>query len=78
MATVYTPNRLQWKGDALHVDGKGRAIVRIVPDATYAGMRRVELPDGQLTDMANRMWAEDAALTIACRLLTQRAEAAAY
>jgi hypothetical protein len=77
MATVYPSKRLQWKDDARHLDGKGRAIVRIVPDATYAGMWRVELPDGQLSDMANRTWAKDAALTIACRLLNQQDDKAA-
>ncbi len=55
-----------------NVRARGRAIVRIVPDAAYTGLWRVELPDGRLTDMANRTWAKGAALTIACRLLNQR------
>jgi hypothetical protein len=64
--------RLKWKGDGVHLDGKGRALVRIVSDATYAGMWRVELPDGRLTDMANRTRAKDAAFAVACHLLSHR------
>jgi hypothetical protein len=66
------PKRLQWKGDSLHLDGRGRAVVRIVPDKTYAGMWRVELPDGRLSDMVNRARAKDAAISLACASLGQR------
>jgi hypothetical protein len=67
----YRADDLQWKGDALHLYGKGRAVVRIVSDAKYPQMWRVELPDGRLSDMANRTWAKDAAISIACDVLSQ-------
>jgi hypothetical protein len=63
-----SPARLRWNGDGLYLDGKGRAIVRIVPDETYPGMWRV-LFDGRLSDMANRTSAKDAAVVIACQTL---------
>jgi hypothetical protein len=66
------PGRLQWKGDGLHLDGKGRGVVRIVPDKTYADMWRVELPDSRLSDMVNRARAKDAAVALACAALNQR------
>jgi hypothetical protein len=69
MVTNYPTVRLRWKDDALYLDGKGRALLRIVPDATYAGMWRVKRSDGSLSDMANRTWAKDAGLTIARREL---------
>jgi hypothetical protein len=71
-ASFRSPQRLQWKGDALHLDGKGRAVVRIVPDYDYPGIWRIELPDGWLTDMVNRTRVKDAALGIACDVLSQR------
>ena len=42
-------------GDGLYLDGKGRAIVTIEPDAKYPDvMWRVRLPSGELSDMVNR------------------------
>jgi hypothetical protein len=72
----YRARDLQWKGDALHLYGKGPVVVRIVPDQTYPGVWRVELPDGRLTDMVNRTRAKDAALGIACGVLSERQEGA--
>jgi hypothetical protein len=66
------PRRLQWKGDSLLLDGRGRAVVRIAPDKSRAGMWRVELPDGRLSDMVNRTRAKDAAISLACAALGQR------
>jgi hypothetical protein len=65
------PERLQWKGDALYLDGKGHAIVSIVPDKAYPNMWRVRSGE-RLSDMVNRTRAKDAALSIACQLLGQR------
>ena len=64
-----SPARLRWNGDALYLDGKGRAIVRIVPDETYPGMWRV-LSGGRLSDMLNLSRAKDAAVAIACQTLS--------
>src|SRR2546429_6231109 len=44
----------------------------IVPDAKYAGMYRIRLPDGRLTDMVNLTRAKDAASAL---LATKRAPA---
>jgi hypothetical protein len=63
------PRRLQWRGDALLLDGKGRPIVQLMPDGC---LWRVELPDGRLSDRANRVRIKDAGLAIACQLLSQR------
>src|SRR5260221_4775416 len=65
----YRADDLQWKGDALRLAGKGNPVVRIVPDAKYPQMWRIELPDGRLSDMVNRARAKDAALSIACDVL---------
>jgi hypothetical protein len=72
MATVYSSARLRWKGDALSLDGKGRAVARVVPDQTYAGMWRVELSGGRLSDMANKSRAKDAAISLALQSLNVR------
>jgi hypothetical protein len=70
------PHRLQWKSEALYLDGKGRAIVEIVPDKRYPGMWRV-LSSGHLSDMANLARAKDAGVAIACQKLSDRNEIAA-
>ena len=41
----------------------------IEPDATWPGMWRVKLPNGQLSDMVNLTRAKDAAVALACALL---------
>jgi hypothetical protein len=69
--------RLQWNGDGLHLDGKGRAVVTIVRDEQYPFMWRVRYPDGRRTDMINRTRAKDAALSIALRILNSSKRAAA-
>jgi hypothetical protein len=67
---------LQWDGDALRLNGRGPAIVKLVPDTVYAAMWRIELPGGALTDMGNRTRVKDAGLTIAAQLLLSRRAAA--
>jgi hypothetical protein len=63
-----SPRRLRWNGDLLYLDGKGRAIVEIVPDNTYSGMWRV-LSGGRLSSMVNLSRAKDAAVAVACQTL---------
>ena len=58
-------HELTWEGDKLC--RKGKPLVRIEPDSTYPGMWRVRLPDGGLSDLANRTRAKDAAMSIALR-----------
>jgi hypothetical protein len=40
-------------------------MLRVVPDATWPGMWRVEISDGRLSDMANWTRIRDAAMSIA-------------
>src|SRR5437868_4852609 len=65
---------LEWKAHGLHLYGKGKPVVTIVPDAKYPAMWRVRLPDGRLTDMANRTRAKDAAASIALGILGRSVE----
>jgi hypothetical protein len=71
MTTVIGRDRLQWKGTALLLNGKGKPLLHIVPDDRYPGMWRVRLPSGQLTDMVNLARAKDAAGALALGLLNQ-------
>jgi hypothetical protein len=52
------------QGFTLHL-GRGRALLDVVPDGTYAGVWRIQMPDGRRSDMANLTWAKDAAISIA-------------
>jgi hypothetical protein len=71
-------DRLSWRADtnglALYRGHSRQILVRIVPDATWAGMFRVRLPDGQISDMANLPRTKDAALGIALRSLNSEAQ----
>lgn len=40
---------------------------RVIPDGKYAGMWRIALPSGRLSDMANLSWAKSLALEAAER-----------
>jgi hypothetical protein len=64
--STYKSHNLSWRGNDLRCAGK--TIVSIAPHRTYTGMWRVVLPDGRLSDMANRARAKDAAMTIALGL----------
>src|SRR5260370_38476329 len=72
---LYPAQSLEWKGDGLHLDGKGKAPVTLVPDDKWPNMWRVRCPGGRLSDMANRVWAKDASITIALRLLNGKEKA---
>jgi hypothetical protein len=54
---------LQWRGNALHLGQ--RKLAEVIPDAKWAGMWRVRLPGGHLTDMVNISRARDAARSLA-------------
>jgi hypothetical protein len=68
---------LVFDGDAVVRRGRKTPVVRIVPDAKYPGMWRVEYPDGRLSDMVNKARAKDAALALAARLESDRSKLAA-
>jgi hypothetical protein len=44
-----------------------KPIAKVVPDLRHAGMWRIELPDGSLSDMVNLTRAKDAAAVMAER-----------
>jgi hypothetical protein len=71
---IYSTNSLEWRGDGLHLHGKGKPVMTIEPDAKYPAMWRVQLPDGHLTDMVNRTRAKDAAMSIALGILNKPAD----
>jgi hypothetical protein len=51
-----------------------RLLSAIEPDSEWPGMWRVRLPDGHLSDMANRTRAKDAAQLLALATLTSAEE----
>lgn len=51
----------KWDGNELWF--RGRWVGGIVQDKQYPNMWRVRLPNGQLSDMVNRLRAKDAAVT---------------
>jgi hypothetical protein len=72
MTTIHPAKNLEWKGDGLYLNGKGKPILTIAPDGKHPTMWRVRLPDGRLTDMVNRTRAKDAAISIALGILNGR------
>jgi hypothetical protein len=66
---IYGRERLRWDDSTLRLDGKGRALLQIVPDGRYPNMWRFKLPSGRLSEMANRTRAKDAAMSHALMLL---------
>jgi hypothetical protein len=54
-------NNLQWRGDKLML-GTRNTGVKIIPDAKWPGMYRVEYPPGVVSDMTNLTRARDAAV----------------
>lgn len=61
----------QWRGDNLML--YRRKIASVVPDRHWPGMWRVLLPNGYLSDMANRTRAKDAARSVALLELNEAA-----
>ena len=71
---IYGRESLHWDDSTLRLGGKGRALLRIVPDGRYPDMWRVKLPTGGLSEMANRTRVRDAAISHALMLLNNRQE----
>jgi hypothetical protein len=71
--TIVGRDRLIWRttkhGLRLRYGTRRLPLLRIVRDADWAGMYRIQLPDGGLTDMVNLRRAKDAALSIALKAL---------
>jgi hypothetical protein len=65
----YTKDCLTWHGDRLLLCAGWRLLAAVEPDSEWPGMWRVRLPDGDLSDMANRTRAKDAAQLLALATL---------
>ena len=50
----------------------GRVVAKVVPDAVYAGMWRIDLGDGALSDMVNLTRAKEAAAMRADAIIRRR------
>jgi hypothetical protein len=63
---------LIWKGDRLML-GTRNTGVKIIPDAKWSKMFRVEYPPGVISDMVSLTRARDAAVSIVAHHLSQEA-----
>jgi len=61
---IYGRGDLKWKDRELRLV-TGRLLATVEPDTRWAGMYRVRLPDGHVTDMVNISRAKDAAISLA-------------
>jgi hypothetical protein len=64
-----TKDCFMWHGDRLLLRAGRRLLSAIEPDSEWPGMWRVRLPDGLLSDMANRTRVRDAAQLLALATL---------
>jgi hypothetical protein len=60
---IFGRQDLKWDGLRLRL-GAGRLLATVEDDAKWAGMYRVRLPGGYLTDMVNLTRAKDAAISL--------------
>ena len=61
---IYGHQDTNWDGHRLRLS-TGRLLATVEPDAQWAGMYRVRLPSGHLTDIVNLTRAKDAAVSLA-------------
>ena len=61
---IYGRGDLKWKDRELRLV-TGRLLATVEPDAKWAGMYRVRLPNGHVTDMVSISRAKDAAISLA-------------
>ncbi len=64
---------IRWEGHRLRLS-TGRPLATVEPDSEWAGMYRVRLPDGRLTDMVNLSRAKDATVALALSTLNNRTD----
>lgn len=69
-------NDLTWRktrtGQALYLFNRGKPLATVEPDPQHAGMWRIHMPDGWISDMANLSWAKDGAMLSALSVLNRR------
>src|SRR5262249_46106353 len=72
-----TSRALTWRktaaGHAIHQGGK--ALATVEPDAQYAGMWRIRMPDGWVSDLANLTRAREAAIASVLFVLNRQGTA---
>ena len=68
---IYGLQDIRWEGHRLRLS-TGRLLATVGPDRHWAGMYRVRLPNGQLTDMVNLSRAKDAAIALALTNLNNK------
>jgi hypothetical protein len=64
---IYCRDDLTWRDNTLRLGS--RELAHLVPDGKWPSMWRVRMPDGRLSDMANKAWAKEAAYALALRTL---------
>jgi hypothetical protein len=65
---VYRDKRTyRWRKNGVRWEllAESRVVAKLAPDEMYAGMRRIDLGDGALSDMVNLSRARDAAVRMA-------------
>jgi hypothetical protein len=64
--TVTPASALTWRktasGHAIYLRDRGKPLATVEPDTQYAGMWRIHMPDGWVSDMANLSRAKEAAI----------------
>ena len=80
MASVTPASALTWRktasGHALYLRDRGKALAT-VEDAQCAGMWRIRMPDGWVSDIANLTWAKEGALRSVLFVLNRKETASA-
>jgi hypothetical protein len=72
--TIVGRDRLIWRGfDLKHAQSR-RVLVRVIADAHYHAMYRLQFPDGSVSDMVNLSRAKDAAIAAALRDLNSEVQ----
>jgi hypothetical protein len=69
---MYDRHDLRWDGHRLRLRS-GRLLAAIVADPDWAGMWRVHMPKGNLSDLVNLTRAKDTALSLALASLNAAA-----
>jgi hypothetical protein len=65
---IYGHQDIDWDGHRLRLS-TGRLLATVEPDRNWAGMYRVRLPSGHLTDIVNLARAKDATISLALTAL---------
>jgi len=74
--TVTPARALTWRrtasGHALYLRNQGKALATVEPDIKHAGLWRVHMPDGWVSDVANLEWAKEGAIRSVLAVLNRK------